>query len=191
MRLYVSETAIVSLLVGDITQQTVDAIVNAANSTLYGGGGVDGAIHETGGPKILAECRIIRRTKWPKGLPTGEAVATTAGDLNAKYVIHTVGPIWRNGEDGEHDLLRNAYRNSLLQAESLHLTSIAFPSISTGAYCFPIEQAADIALKTLTKNLVTARHVEDVRVVLFQRSAYQVFAEAATNLARTNAFMVK
>jgi len=191
MRLYVSESATVSLLVGDITQQSVDAIVNAANSSLYGGGGVDGAIHAAGGPKILEECRNLRNTKLPGGLPTGEAIATTAGDLNAKYVIHTVGPIWSTGKDGEPALLRNAYHNSFQLAESMQLVSIAFPSISTGVYRFPIAQAADIAIHALMENLVTAKHMKDVRMVLFQRSAYEVFAEVAKELAQTNSFMVK
>ncbi|MBA2245126.1 MAG: O-acetyl-ADP-ribose deacetylase, partial [Gemmatimonadetes bacterium] len=122
------------LVRGDITEQQVDAVVNAANSTLLGGGGVDGAIHRRGGPEILAECREIRRTRYPEGLPTGEAVATTAGDLPAKRVIHTVGPVWQGGEAGEPELLAAAYRSSLERAREEGLRTLAFPAISTGVY---------------------------------------------------------
>lgn len=135
----------VRVLVGDITTQQVDAIVNAANSTLLGGAGVDGAIHEAGGPQILEECREIRRTRFPQGLETGEAVITTAGRLPARYVIHTVGPI--KGVWGKRDaeMLAACYRNSLVLAVQQSLRSIAFPAISTGIYCYPREEAAAVS----------------------------------------------
>jgi O-acetyl-ADP-ribose deacetylase (regulator of RNase III) len=122
---------------GNITEKNTDAIVNAANSSLMGGGGVDGAIHTKGGPAILEECRAIRRKNYPDGLPAGKVVSTTAGLLSAKYVIHTVGPVWFGGTRGEPGLLSDAYRNSLLLAKELGLKSIAFPAISTGVYGFP------------------------------------------------------
>lgn len=127
---------------GDITTISVDAIVNAANEGLRGGGGVDGAIHRAGGPKIMEECRMIG------GCPTGQAVLTTAGNLPAKHVIHTVGPIWKGGHHSEDDLLANAYRNSLLLAHNHHLSTISFPNISTGVYGFPKDRAAKIAVNT-------------------------------------------
>src|SRR5690348_3926078 len=127
----------VLVVIGDITDQDVDAIVNAANSTLLGGGGVDGAIHRAGGPEILDECRRIRETDYPKGLPTGEAVITTGGNLRARYVIHTVGPIYGRDPERQAELLAACYQNSLLLARQHHLPSIAFPSISTGAFGYP------------------------------------------------------
>ena len=141
--------ATLRLVQGDITEQRVDAIVNAANPSLMGGGGVDGAIHQRGGPAILAECREIRRTRYPDGLPPGEAVATTAGELAARRVIHTVGPIWRGGRSGEADTLAAAYRNSLERAREEGLRTVAFPSISTGAYGYPVEEAARVALRAV------------------------------------------
>jgi len=130
--------------VGDITEEKVDAIVNAANSSLLGGGGVDGAIHRTGGPEILEECKQIRRTKYPDGLPTGHAIATTAGRLPARYVIHTVGPIWRGGGHGEETLLAECYANSLRVAVLRGCSSVAFPAVSTGVYGFPKKLAAKV-----------------------------------------------
>jgi len=124
----------IRIIQGDITEQETDAIVNAANSSLMGGGGVDGAIHRKGGPKILEECKKIRETEWPDGLPTGKAVITTGGNLKAKYVIHTVGPVWRGGKYGEPELLAEAYRNSLKLAVSRGLKTIAFPAISRLPY---------------------------------------------------------
>lgn len=135
---------------GDLTLQMEDAIVNAANSSLMGGGGVDGAIHRAGGPAILEECRKIRSTRYPGGLPAGEAVVTTAGFLPAKKVVHTVGPIWHGGSRGEDKLLANAYRHSLLEAKKAGLRSIAFPAISTGIYGFPKDRAAKIAGKVVS-----------------------------------------
>lgn len=139
----------VRLLVGDITRQRVDAIVNAANSTLLGGGGVDGAIHRAGGPSILEECREIRRTRYPAGLPTGEAVITTAGSLPARFVIHTVGPVWGSHAGGEAELLAACYRNSLSLAAERSLAAVAFPAISTGAYGYPQREAAAVASRAI------------------------------------------
>ena len=152
--------------VGDITEESVDAIVNAANSTLLGGGGVDGAIHSKGGPQILEECREIRRTRFPSGLPTGEAVITTAGDLPAEFVIHTVGPIYGMNDGRDAELLSASYRNSIELAVSNTISSIAFPSISTGAYGYPKHEAAQVVSQTLTEILEIHRSIE-VRLVFF------------------------
>src|SRR5512136_360318 len=141
--------ATLELIKGDITDVEADAIVNAANSTLFGGGGVDGAIHRKGGPRILEECKRIRATDWPDGLPTGNAVITSGGKLKAKHVIHTVGPIWRGGFYSESRLLRQAYWNSLKLAVVKGLRTIAFPSISTGAYGYPTKEASRVALGTV------------------------------------------
>jgi O-acetyl-ADP-ribose deacetylase (regulator of RNase III) len=138
----------VRVVVGDITKQDVEAIVNAANSSLLGGGGVDGAIHRAGGPEILAECQEIRRTRFPEGLPTGEAVITTGGKLAALYVIHTVGPIYGEHVGREAELLANCYHNSLTLAVEKNLTSIAFPAISKGVYGYRLPEAAEVASKT-------------------------------------------
>jgi len=164
------------VVVGDITQQQVDAIVNAANSTLLGGGGVDGAIHRVGGPEILNECREIRRTRFPQGLPTGEAVITTAGNLPAKHVIHTVGPI--NGRHGgaEPRFLSACYQNSLALAAAHSLSSIAFPSISTGAYGYPKPEAAAVASTAIESVLLDSDLIREVRLVFFQTSDAQTFA---------------
>jgi O-acetyl-ADP-ribose deacetylase (regulator of RNase III) len=165
-----------SLTQGDITRQHVAAIVNAANSTLLGGGGVDGAIHAAGGPEIFAECTQIRTTTHPNGLPAGEAVSTTAGALPALRVIHTVGPIWRGGASGESALLGSAYRNSLACARAEGLRTIAFPSISTGAYGYPIEAAAEIALSTVAEVLrADSAAFDEVRFVLFRDADLQVY----------------
>lgn len=153
-----------SLIQGDITQQDTEAIVNAANTTLLGGGGVDGAIHRAGGPQILKECKEIRARQG--GCPTGKAVITSGGKLKARYVIHTVGPVW-SGKNHDDNLLRNAYCNSLTLAEEEGVRSIAFPSISTGAYRFPLERAARITLTALSNFLKKPRRLEEVRFVLF------------------------
>jgi len=139
----------IELVRGDITRQQVDAVVNAANPTLMGGGGVDGAIHRAGGPAILEECKRIRETLPGRRLPPGEAVVTTGGNLPARYVIHTVGPIWEGGGAGEDETLARAYRRSLELAKERGMRTVAFPSISTGAYGFPVERAARIALRTI------------------------------------------
>ena len=139
----------VKLVRGDITDQAVDAVVNAANSSLMGGGGVDGAIHRRGGPSILEECRRIRRQEWPDGLPAGKAVLTKGGSLKARYVIHTVGPVWSGGRSGEPESLSGCYVSSLRVAVQEGLRSVAFPSISTGDYGYPIQEACRIALKAV------------------------------------------
>jgi O-acetyl-ADP-ribose deacetylase (regulator of RNase III) len=160
---------VLSLVEGDITKQDTDAIVNAANKSLLGGGGVDGAIHRAGGPEILEECREIG------GCETGEAVITTGGNLKAKYVIHTVGPVYRGGSRGEPELLENAYQNSLNLASSNSLKSITFPSISTGAYGYPLEDAAKIALKTAIDFLKEKTDLEIIRFVLFGQKTLEVY----------------
>jgi len=165
----------VLVVVGDITQQDVGAIVNAANSTLLGGGGVDGAIHRRGGPQILRECQEIRKTLYPDGLPTGEAVITSGGNLPAKYVIHTVGPIYGRDAQRESELLAACYRNSLLLARQHHISSIAFPSISTGAYGYPKPEAAKIASRTIKQFLTTDSEFEQIRLVFFQEKDARVF----------------
>ena len=165
----------VLVLTGDITRQDVDAIVNAANSTLLGGGGVDGAIHDAGGPAILNECRKIRETDYPKGLPTGEAVITTGGNLPAKYVIHTVGPIYGREPERQAELLAACYQNSLLLARRHQLSSIAFPSISTGAFGYPKIEAAKVA-STAIRNFLTADdQIRQVRLVFFLQRDARVF----------------
>ncbi|MFD5181142.1 O-acetyl-ADP-ribose deacetylase [Streptomyces sp. NPDC058372] len=156
---------------GDITEQAVDAVVNAANSSLLGGGGVDGAIHRQGGPDILAACRDLRASRYGQGLPTGEAVATTAGRLAARWVIHTVGPVWSASED-RSDLLASCHRASLRVADELGARTVAFPAISTGVYRWPMDDAARIAVETV-RNTPTA--VEEVRFVLFDDRAYEAF----------------
>ncbi|MER5855555.1 O-acetyl-ADP-ribose deacetylase [Streptomyces sp. NPDC059688] len=161
----------ITLVQGDITRQSVDAIVNAANSSLLGGGGVDGAIHRRGGPAVLEECRRLRASHYGKGLPTGQAVATTAGALDARWVIHTVGPVWSATED-RSDLLASCYRESLRVADELGARTVAFPAISTGVYRWPMEDAARIATRTVR---TTPTSVEEVRFVLFDERAYDVF----------------
>lgn len=157
----------VVVVVGDITRMDVDAIVNAANSTLLGGGGVDGAIHRAGGPAILEACREIRRTQYPKSLPTGEAVITTAGNLSARHVIHTVGPIYGHHEGREAELLASCYLNSLRLAASHSLKSIAFPAISTGAFGYPSFEAAAVSSGAIIEFLDSDETVEEVRLVFF------------------------
>ncbi|MEM3730490.1 MAG: O-acetyl-ADP-ribose deacetylase [Candidatus Bathyarchaeia archaeon] len=169
----------VLLVQGDITEMETEAIVNAANPSLMGGGGVDGAIHKKGGPKILEECKRIREKEWPEGLPTGKAVITSGGNLKAKYVIHTVGPIWRGGNSGEPELLADAYRNSLSLAVSKGIKTIAFPSISTGAYGYPIEKACRIALSTVKEFLEKVDKLEKVVFVLFSKRDFEIYREAA------------
>lgn len=167
----------VSVVVGDITRQDVDVIVNAANSSLLGGGGVDGAIHRAGGPEILEECREIRRTRFPNGLPTGEAVITTGGKLPALYVIHTVGPVYGQQRGREAELLANCYHNSLTLAVEKNLASIAFPAISTGIFGYPRDQAAEVSSKTVENFLASDRQLQEVRFVFFQDQDAEVFVE--------------
>jgi O-acetyl-ADP-ribose deacetylase (regulator of RNase III) len=159
----------IELFQGDITRLQVDAIVNAANSRLAGGGGVDGAIHRAGGPAIMAEC------KNRGGCPTGEAVITTGGKLPARYVIHTVGPVYRNGSSGEAQLLKNAYANSLNLAEAKGVKTVAFPSISTGVYGYPIDAAAKIAICTVVDHLNGQTILEKVVFVLFSSPDLEVY----------------
>ncbi|MEV5756791.1 O-acetyl-ADP-ribose deacetylase [Streptomyces tendae] len=165
----------ITLVQGDITRESADAIVNAANSSLLGGGGVDGAIHRRGGPAILAECRRLRAGHLGKGLPTGRAVATTAGDLDARWVIHTVGPVWSATED-RSGLLASCYRESLRTADELGARTVAFPAISTGVYRWPLDDAARIAVETVR---ATRTSVTEVRFVLFDTRAYEAFATRA------------
>ncbi len=176
--------ASLELVIGDITAETTDAIVNAANSSLLGGGGVDGAIHRAGGAAIQQACREIRKTQYPGGLPTGRAVATTGGSLRVKHVIHTVGPIWNGGNRGEPELLASCYREALRAADQLQLRSLSFPSISTGAYGYPMDQAARIALAATLDALQSAQHVRQVRFVLYDQRAYDAHSHAARELQR-------
>jgi O-acetyl-ADP-ribose deacetylase (regulator of RNase III) len=170
----------ISLIQGDITRQETDAIVNAANSGLMGGGGVDGAIHRAGGPAILDECkRIIAEIGR---LPTGQAVITTGGNLPAKYVIHTVGPIWRGGKHNEPEQLAGAYRESLQLAVDNNLKTISFPSISTGAYGYPIAPAATIALQTVIDFLKSDDSLDEVRFVLFDEPTFNTYEHALEDL---------
>jgi len=168
--------SILALVEGDITNESTDAIVNAANSRLAGGAGVDGAIHRAGGPSIMQECRKIG------GCPTGQAVITTGGNLAAKYVIHTVGPIYQGGNKGEAALLKSAHLESLKLASAKKLKSIAFPAISTGVYGYPVNEAAQIALKTAIDYLKEHSDIELVRFVLFGRKTYDIFAEELKKL---------
>lgn len=167
---------ILSIIEGDITKQETEAIINAANKSLRGGGGVDGAIHKAGGIRILEECKKIG------GCETGEAVITTGGNLKAKYVIHTVGPIYKDGFHNEPSLLENAYQNSLKLASSKGIKSIAFPSISTGAYGYPLENAAEIALKTAVIYLKEHADIELIRFVFFGQKAYGVYEKILKQL---------
>ena len=167
----------VSVVVGDITREDVTAIVNAANSTLLGGGGVDGAIHRAGGPEILKECQQIRKTVYPDGLPAGQAVLTTGGNLPARYVIHTVGPIYGRQPEREAELLAACYQNSLLLARRHSISSIAFPSISTGAYGYPKPEAAKVASAAIKNFLAADEQIQEVRLVFFQQRDARVFLE--------------
>lgn len=164
---------------GDLTDVEADAIVNAANSTLLGGGGVDGAIHRKGGPQILEECKRLRATEWPDGLPTGCANITSGGNLKAKHVIHTVGPIWRGGFHEEAKLLKQAYRSSLKLAVTNRLKTIAFPSISTGAYGYPVEEASRIAVGAVKEFLEKEDKLEKVSFVLFSDRDFEIYLKAA------------
>ncbi|MFF9327576.1 O-acetyl-ADP-ribose deacetylase [Streptomyces sp. NPDC014776] len=161
----------ITLVQGDITRQRADALVNAANSSLLGGGGVDGAIHRRGGPAILQECRRLRASRYGRGLPTGQAVATTAGNLDARWVIHTVGPVY-SAEQDRSPLLASCYRESLRVAGELGARTVAFPAISTGVYRWPMDDAARIALETVRSTPTTA---EEIRFVLFDTPAYEAF----------------
>jgi len=171
--------AIVRFIRGDITEMAADSIVNAANSALMGGGGVDSAIHRKGGQKILEECKRIRAEQAPNGLPTGKAVITTGGNLKAKHVIHTVGPVWHGGSDVEAGLLADAYTNSLKVAVQNKLRTIAFPSISTGAYGYPVQEASLVAVKAAKHFLETEDNLDEVVFVLFSDRDLKVYLKAA------------
>jgi O-acetyl-ADP-ribose deacetylase (regulator of RNase III) len=168
--------------VGDITKEQVDAIVNAANGTLMGGGGVDGAIHRAGGPEILKQCKEIRATEFPDGLPTGEAVITTAGRMPANHVIHTVGPVYGRGGGDKAELLAACYRNSLRVAVEHGLKTIAFPAISTGIYGFPLSEAAKVSSKAIEDFLGSNASLDEVRLVFFSLGDAEAFS---TNQAFT------
>ena len=161
--------------VGDITKENVDAIVNAANGTLMGGGGVDGAIHRAGGPEIKKECEAIRRTHYPDGLPTGQAAMTTAGKMLAKHVIHTVGPVYGRGGKDKAELLAACYRNSLKLAADNSLDTIAFPAISTGVYGYPLDEAAKVSSSAIEKFLSENATIQEVRLVFFSPSDADTF----------------
>jgi O-acetyl-ADP-ribose deacetylase (regulator of RNase III) len=163
---------------GDITTMAVEAIVNAANSSLLGGGGVDGAIHRGGGPTILEECRAIRRDRYPQGLPAGEAVATGAGRLPCRYVIHTVGPVWHGGGRGEAATLASCYRRGLEEAARLELRTVAFPAISTGVYGYPKAEAARVAFGAVRDFLAAQQLPETVTFVFFSPGDARVFLDA-------------
>jgi O-acetyl-ADP-ribose deacetylase len=173
----------------DITAETTDAIVNAANSSLLGGGGVDGAIHRAGGPAILAECRqIVSRIGR---LPAGQAVITSGGRLPAKHVIHTVGPVYHGGQHGEAEALASCYRESIRLAENHRLGSISFPAISTGAYGYPVDEAAPIAISSAIEALTAAKNVETCRFVLFDVSTVRAFEHAAGMLHARSSFRIE
>jgi O-acetyl-ADP-ribose deacetylase (regulator of RNase III) len=177
----------IRLIKGDITEIATDAIVNAANHSLMGGGGVDGAIHRKGGPKILEECKKIREIIYPEGLPTGKAVITTGGSLKAQKVIHTVGPVWRGGANGEVGLLTDAYLNSLGLAVASGLHSVAFPSISTGAYGYPVTKSCKVALNAVKKFIETRDKLDEVVFVLFSDSDLAIYKRAAEEIFEKNA----
>ncbi|GAA4897559.1 O-acetyl-ADP-ribose deacetylase [Streptomonospora salina] len=164
----------ITLVQGDITEQRVDAVVNAANSSLMGGGGVDGAVHRAGGSEVLAECRRIRATSHPDGLPPGDAVATTAGRMPATWVIHTVGPVYSTSED-RSATLASCYRRSLEIADGLNASSVAFPAVSAGVYGWPMGDAAEIAVRSIQESSTT---VGEIRFALFSPDAYEAFAHA-------------
>lgn len=173
MRSFLAGAVVVK--VGDITKEAVDAIVNAANGTLLGGGGVDGAIHRAGGPEILKECKEIRRVRYPDGLPTGQAVITTAGRMPAKHVIHTVGPVYGRGGKDKAELLAACYRNSLSLAVENGLKSIAFPAVSTGIYGYPLDEAAQVSSQAIQAFLSSNALLNEIRLVFFSPSDADTF----------------
>jgi O-acetyl-ADP-ribose deacetylase (regulator of RNase III) len=182
VRYRIGRKATLELALGDITDETTDAIVNAANSGLLGGGGVDGAIHRAAGPALHAECKKIRDQRGP--LPPGQAVTTSGGNLKAKYVIHTVGPVWQGGKVNEPQILESCYCNSTEQANLKVCASVSFPSVSTGAFGYPVTAAAQIALRTIADLLHEPRSVKLVRFVLFDERTYKAYAAAAEELSR-------
>jgi O-acetyl-ADP-ribose deacetylase (regulator of RNase III) len=180
---------ILELLMGDITDETTDAIVNAANSTLLGGGGVDGAIHHAAGPQLLEECRKIRAQRGT--LPPGQAVHTSGANLKARYVIHTVGPIWYGGESNEPETLASCYRESLRLANELECASISFPSISTGAFGYPVHDAAQVALRTVVEHLHQPGKIQVVRFVLFDSHSHSAYKLSAENLKKVSNLQIR
>jgi O-acetyl-ADP-ribose deacetylase len=182
VRYRIGPKATLELVMGNITDETTDAIVNAANSSLLGGGGVDGAIHAAAGPSLLSECKKIREQRGP--LPPGQAVTTSGAKLKARYVIHTVGPVWQGGKVNEPQILESCYCNSMEQANLKVCASVSFPSISTGAFGYPVRPAAQIALRTIADLLHEPRSVKLVRFVLFDDSTYKAYAAAAEELSR-------
>ena len=190
MRLLLGDQKIVEIVgPADITKETTDAIVNAANSSLLGGGGVDGAIHDAGGPEILAECRQI--VSKIGRLPAGQAVITTGGKLRAKHVIHTVGPVYRGGEQGEAEMLANCHRESIRVADEQELTSLSFPAISTGAFGYPISEAAKIAISAAVGALRSTKSVKLCRFILFDVHDFRIFERSAQKLQETHSFQTE
>jgi O-acetyl-ADP-ribose deacetylase (regulator of RNase III) len=182
VRYRISSEATLELVMGDITEENTDAIVNAANSSLLGGGGVDGAIHTAAGPVLLAECKKIREQRGP--LPPGQAVITPGANLRARYVIHTVGPVWQDGKVNEPQILESCYCHSMEQANSKSCASVSFPSVSTGAFGYPVGPAAQIALRTIADHLHQPKSVKLVRFVLFDERTYKAYTAAAEELSR-------
>jgi O-acetyl-ADP-ribose deacetylase len=182
VRYRIGSKATLELVIGDITEETTDAIVNAANSSLLGGGGVDGAIHKAAGPALLAECKKIREQRGP--LPPGQAVTTSGANLKARYVIHTVGPVWQGGKVNEPQILESCYCNSMEQANLRTCSSVSFPSVSTGAFGYPVAPAAQIALRAIADLLHEPRSVKLVRFVLFDQRTFKAYADAAEELSR-------
>ena len=180
LRYRIGEKASLELVQGNIVEETTDAIVNAANSSLLGGGGVDGAIHRAAGPELLAECRKIRDQRGT--LPSGQVASTKGGKLKVRHVIHTVGPVWQGGKRNEPQVLESCYCNSLEEAIRLGCSSVSFPSISTGAFGYPVQQAATIALRTVVDHLHSPRSLQLVRFVLFDGGTYQAYQDAAQKL---------
>ena len=173
---------VIQLMLTDITEMDTEVIVNAANSSLLGGGGVDGSIHQKGGHSILNECKKIRNNEFPEGLPTGQAVLTSAGNLKTSYIIHTVGPMWIDGVHGEPEFLKQAYVSSLKLALSQGFSSISFPSISTGAYKYPIKEASVIALSTIRDFVATQEIISRVVMVLFSIKTYKIYLASAQEI---------
>lgn len=184
VRYRISPERFLELVIGDITNETTDAIVNAANSSLLGGGGVDGAIHRAAGSGLLEECKKIREQRG--SLPAGQAVSTSGANLKAKYVIHTVGPVWYGGESSEPETLASCYRECLRIAGELRCSSVSFPSISTGAFGYPVHDAANVALHAIVQNLQDSSHsVTLVRFVLFDSRSHQAYKRSADSLMKT------
>jgi O-acetyl-ADP-ribose deacetylase (regulator of RNase III) len=179
-----SGNRVLELVIGDITEETTDAIVNAAKSSLLGGGGVDGAIHDAAGPELLAECKKIRAQRGP--LPAGQAVSTSGARLKARYVIHTVGPVWQGGQFNEPQILESCYTHSMEEAVRLRCTSMSFPSIATGAFGYPLRDAAQIALRTIAEALCRPSpiSISIVRFVLFDQHSFNAYAQASREVKK-------